>query len=176
MGISDDDRDLFRKAVGQINRLPQEKAATEQKPRKPIPEKTLESERAVRDELLAVDPLQSELETGEELSYLRPGRPHTLLRKLRRGKFSVREEMDMHGMTSIEAKAALDDFLKHCCDRNIGCVRIVHGKGHGSRDGKPVLKNKLDHWLRRKDEVIAFCSARPVDGGTGAAYVLLKRR
>ena len=54
------------------------------------------------------------------------------------------------------------------------CVRIVHGKGHRSDFG-PVLKRMVDRLLRQLDDVLAFCSARQMDGGTGAVMVLLKR-
>ncbi|NIW87182.1 MAG: DNA mismatch repair protein MutS, partial [Gammaproteobacteria bacterium] len=65
--------------------------------------------------------------------------------------------------------------LKGCRARQLRCVRVVHGKGHGSLHKLPVLKTKVQGWLRQRDEVLAFCSARPVDGGTGAVYVLLKK-
>jgi DNA-nicking Smr family endonuclease len=56
------------------------------------------------------------------------------------------------------------------------CIRIIHGKGKRSRNNKgPVIKTKVNHWLRQRDDVLAFCSARPIDGGTGAIYVLLRR-
>ena len=116
----------------------------------------------------------AELETGEELSFLRPGLQQKLLRKLRRGQFSVAAELDLHGMTANEAYAAVGEFLKRARTRNARCVRIIHGKGNGSLHKLPVLKAKIGGWLRRRDEVLAYCSARPVDGGTGAVYVLLK--
>lgn len=55
-------------------------------------------------------------------------------------------------------------------------VRIIHGKKNSSEGKMPVLKGKVNSWLRQKSEVLAFCSARPNDGGTRAVYVLLKRK
>jgi DNA-nicking Smr family endonuclease len=71
---------------------------------------------------------------------------------------------------------AVKEFLHDCGHYNIRCARIVHGKGHGSWQKQPILKVKLSRWLRQHDAVLAFCSARPTDGGTGAVYVLIKKR
>jgi DNA-nicking Smr family endonuclease len=84
-------------------------------------------------------------------------------------------ELDLHGMTVETAHKALTKFLADCCLMNRKCVRIIHGKGHGSDKKMPILKNKLNQWLRQHDDIIAFCSAQPNDGGTGAVYVLIKR-
>ena len=71
---------------------------------------------------------------------------------------------------------ALAAFLDRCGHRGARCVHIIHGKGHGSSNQGPVLKNKVNAWLRQREEVLAFCSAQPKDGGTGAVYVLLRRK
>ena len=78
-------------------------------------------------------------------------------------------------MTVNTAREALALFLRDVRREHQTCVRIIHGKGKGSRHRGPVLKQKVNHWLRQRDEVLAFCSARPVDGGSGALYVLLRR-
>lgn len=115
-----------------------------------------------------------ELETGEELLFMRPGVQHESLRKLRRGEWAVQAELDLHGQTSDSARLAVAEFLHACRLRNQRCVRIVHGKGLGSRNREPVLKLKLKNWLAQRDDVLAFCQARPAEGGSGAALVLLK--
>jgi len=79
-------------------------------------------------------------------------------------------------MTVAAAKEALAAFLHRVRRDSLSCVRIIHGKGNGSRHRGPVLKQKINGWLRQRDEVLAFCSARAMDGGTGAIYVLLRRR
>ena len=117
----------------------------------------------------------SEIETGDELLFIRPGIQKQILRKLRRGQFSVEKELDLHGMTIDVARQALSRFLAKCTIQHHRCIRIIHGKGHGSKEKQPILKVKLNYWLQQRDEVLAFCSARPVDGGTGAVYILLKR-
>jgi DNA-nicking Smr family endonuclease len=116
------------------------------------------------------------METGEEIYYCREGLQQTVLRKLKRGQFRVSAFLDLHGMTVTIARQALAHFLQIARRDNITCVRIIHGKGNRSRHKGPILKHKVNHWLRQRDEVLAFCSARPVDGGTGAVYVLLRRR
>lgn len=117
-----------------------------------------------------------ELETGEELLFMRPGIQHESLRKLRRGEWVIQAELDLHGLASDAARLAVAEFLHACRARNKRCVRIIHGKGLGSRNREPVLKLKLKNWLAQRDEVLAFCQARPTDGGSGAALVLLKGR
>ena len=115
-----------------------------------------------------------ELESGEELLYLRTGQSPDVLSKLRRGFWVVQAQIDLHGLISDEAREYVAEFLSNCKKRNIRCVRIVHGKGLGSRNREPVLKHKLRNWLIQKDEVIAYAQAKPEDGGSGAVIVLLK--
>ncbi len=97
------------------------------------------------------------------------------MRKLARGGYSVQTEIDLHGMTLDEARPRLADFIDYNAMQGNLCVRVVHGKGLGSGDRGPVLKNAVNRWLRKWDSVLAFTSTRQVDGGTGAIYVLLQR-
>jgi DNA-nicking Smr family endonuclease len=168
--------ELFRTAVGEVRRLEHDRVEPPARRPPPIPQQRLRDEAAVVRDMLS-DPLDpAELETGEELSFARPGLQHTVLRKLRRGQYSVEKELDLHGLTVEEARQALAAFLHHCTAGRLRCVRIIHGKGNSSFNKQPVLKGRVNHWLRHRSEILAFCSARPVDGGTGALYVLLRRR
>jgi DNA-nicking Smr family endonuclease len=99
----------------------------------------------------------------------------TVLRQLRRGVFRVESEIDLHGMTVAEAAARLNEFLRAARTREWRCVRVIHGKGLRSGNRGPVLKNTVNTLLRRTAAVLAFASARPADGGTGATLVLLAR-
>lgn len=119
--------------------------------------------------------LQEPIEHGETLSYLRPDSPPPLLRKLRRGQFSVTASLDLHGMTIDEARNTIARFFREQRRELRCCVRIVHGKGNRSIGQIPVLKRMVNHWLPQRDDVIAFCSAPVHDGGTGAIYVLLRK-
>jgi len=172
MTPSDDDRELFRKAVEGVRPLPKRK----EPPSRPAPEPRARFRRAdevaVLEESLAVNP-EAESGTGEDLSFRRPAVSLQVFRKLRRGEFSVRDEIDLHGCTALEARTALYEFLAEAGFAGARCVRVIHGKGRRSGHQGPVLKRKLGRWLQVREDVLAYCSARPVDGGTGAVYVLL---
>lgn len=173
----DDEEDLFRREMSDVRRLgnvPDTAEVTQRRP-PPLPLQRIADDRAVMRELLSgSDEDELGAERGESLSYLREGYQRRVLRRLKRGQFSIHGELDLHGMTAVEARGALADFLLECRRRDCRCVRIIHGKGRRSTNHGPVLKGKVDRWLRQRDEVIAFCSARPVDGGTGAVYVLMR--
>ena len=96
------------------------------------------------------------------------------MRRLRRGHWVLDDQIDLHGARRDEARTLLAAFLRDCIKRNMRCVRVVHGKGHGSVGRQPVLKGKVRGWLMQKDEVLAFCQARAADGGSGALLVLLR--
>jgi DNA-nicking Smr family endonuclease len=172
--IHDDDSRLFREAIGDVRPLaPVQPPPANAKPA-PYPHMLEADEAAVPGELLdmAFDPAL--LEVGEELSYLRDGYPPKLLRQLKRGQFSVQDDIDLHQMNAAAAQASIVMFLAEAKQHGLRCVRIVHGKGLRSRSAGPVLKVLTDRMLRRRDDVIAFASARPAMGGTGAVVVLLK--
>lgn len=176
--ISKEDIALFRASVKDARPLPNDRIPPRRKRITATPRKTLEDEARVRQDMLSLDFDPTEVELGDELLYARPGLQHALLRKLRRGQYAVRAELDLHGLTIPQARQALADFLAHCQGQanRPRCVRIVHGKGRGSPGRKPVLKSRLNGWLQQHSDVLAFCSAPRNDGGTGAVYVLLKTR
>ena len=96
--------------------------------------------------------------------------------RLRRGQFSAQDELDLHGANALQAETLLARFLAEATGAGLGCVRIVHGKGGATGEGVPVLKNLVDRLLRQRGEVLAFHTAPPAQGGTGALLVLLARR
>jgi DNA-nicking Smr family endonuclease len=112
--------------------------------------------------------------SGAELSFQRAGVRTQVMRRLRRGLYPVEDELDLHGLTQIAARERLAEFLEHGRDTGARCVRIIHGKGYRSGARGPVLKTAVNLWLRRHSDVMAFVSARAIDGGTGAVYVLLR--
>ncbi len=166
---------MFRRTVGKVKRLRHDRILPSHARPAPIPRFSREDERQVLDDLLSDGFEPAEMETGEELLYRSAGLQLREFRKLRRGQFSVQAELDLHGMTVAVARQELTAFLHQCMDQGLRCVRIVHGKGNRSSHRGPVLKTKVNHWLRQRQEVLAFASTRPVDGGTGAVYVLLRR-
>lgn len=111
---------------------------------------------------------------GDELSFRRPGVRLQELRRLRRGLHPVEEELDLHGLSQAAARDNLAQFLMQSRDAGRRCVKIIHGKGYRSGARGPILKIAVNSWLRRHADVMAFTSSRPIDGGTGAVYVLLR--
>lgn len=169
----EDERKLFRAAVRDVRPLRQTRPPP---PRARLPARAAlrrADEARVLAESLVADAADLEVETGDDLVYRRDGIPVAALRQLRRGHYSRRDDLDLHGMTRAEARLAILAFLADASRRGLRCVRIVHGKGRGSGERGPVLKAAVNRWLRRHDTVAAFCSARRPDGGTGALYVLL---
>ena len=171
----DKDSELFRQAIDGVAPLDQDRIAPFRKPVKPVAAQWQLDERRVMDSLLSFEQEDMEVQSGEALSFSRPGLQHTVLKKLRKGQFVIEKELDLHGKTVAEAAQTLTEFIYHSRLDGKRCVRIIHGKGQGSPDKIPVLKTKVNSWLRQKDEVLAFCSALQVDGGVGAVYVLLKK-
>lgn len=168
--------DEFRDAVGDVTPLTiRARVEHDRPPHPPLPKKRWEDDEqvlvaSVSDEF-EIDTL---LHTDDELSFRRPGVGPDVLRKLRRGDWVIQDEIDLHGCRTDEARELLAGFLRDAVRRGVRCVRVVHGKGLGSQDRQPVLKGKTRVWLAQRDEVIAFCQARPAEGGSGALVVLLK--
>lgn len=173
-----DDAQLFREAVRDVKPLgsPAHTAGHPARvPRRPRPvARFSRADRlAVLEESLREDFIDPALASGEELVFHRAGIQPGLLRKLRRGDYRVQGEIDLHGLTVAEAKQALREFLGEALLRQWRCVRIIHGKGLRSGHRGPVLKGMVGTMLRKVGPVLAYVSARQVDGGTGAVYVLL---
>ena len=174
--MSDDESDLFRRQM---------KGAKPIKSGARVPEPKKKPPRGARfsradEEKALQESLEADIDTIEAANHenMRFHRQHVgrrTMRKLARGKYAVQAELDLHGMTVAEARPRLADFIDYSVKQNHLCVRIVHGKGLGSGQRGPVLKTAVNRWLRKWDAVLAFVSARQVDGGTGAVYVLLQQ-
>jgi DNA-nicking Smr family endonuclease len=180
----DDDATLFDRAMAGV--APVDRGPRRRPGPKPV---GVEARRVGRDEDEEVHAILSGLvsgevpfditETGEYVEGFVQDFDRRALRRLRAGEISVQDEIDLHRMTRDEARAALDPFILGAAGRKVTCVRVVHGRGLHSKEEGPVLKAMVVRWLagRRLGKVVlAFTSARPVDGGTGALYVLLRRR
>jgi DNA-nicking Smr family endonuclease len=156
--------------------LPAGKRVEQPRPRpRPTPQQTRRDERAaLRESLTAPLSLDDAIDSGEELAFARDGLGREVLRKLRRGHWVVQGELDLHGMNREHALFHTDHFLKQSRKRSLRCVRIVHGKGLGSRNREPVLKGLLRKWLQQRSEVLAFSQAPAAQGGSGAVLVLLR--
>lgn len=174
MTISDDDREAFAAAMRDVRRLKPDNRASLDAPR---PKPKADFSRAAREALLE-ESLQGPDagEAGPEIAYRRDTVGLKTFRRLRRGDFALEAEIDLHGLGLAAAEAELKTFLNECIARGLVCVRVVHGKGTRSGPAGPILKPSVQHWLARWDQVQAFVSAQARHGGSGAVYVLLRRR
>jgi len=167
---------LFQAAIGKVKPLePPQRAKLTPEPPKPIPKQQMLDDAAALQEALSdeVD-VTTLLDTDEHLSFRRPGVGTDVTQKLRKGKWSIQKQIDLHGLRSDEAREALSAFIRDAHKQGIRCVRVVHGKGLGSPGKAPVLKEKVHKWLVQKSEVVAFVQAQPAQGGAGALVVLLQ--
>jgi DNA-nicking Smr family endonuclease len=166
----------FLDAVRDVRRLPSPgRVVHSTKPRAPLPFQRREDDRQVLRDSLSDDAQHDlELESGDTLAFTRPGLSRQVLRKLRSGYWATQDQLDLHGSRSDEARGLLVAFLAQAARRGQRCVLVVHGKGLGSKNREPVLRRKVAGWLAQRSEVLAFCQARPVDGGSGAVVILLK--
>ena len=174
-GITDDDRALFRRAVGDVRRIEDDRAPPQRTRVVPRPRERTSDEAADARGLVESE-WTPEVEPGDVLSFSRGGVRRREMKRLRGGRIPIEAELDLHGRVVADAAVALDHFLADSLRRGRRCVRIVHGKGFGSRGGQSVMKAQVVRWLGARPEVLAFCSAPPALGGTGALHVLLGRR
>jgi DNA-nicking Smr family endonuclease len=171
---TDSDTQLFREAMQDVKPIAQSPRAVTARRKPPARARFTAADRA----LVLVESLQGFGEgeitdSGDEISFRREGVQDSVMRKLKRGDYRVEDVCDLHGLRAEEAKAALRAFLAEALGRRLNCVRIIHGKGKGSGPKGPVIKTVVNMILRKTGPVLAFTSARRVDGGTGAINVLL---
>ncbi len=172
------ERDAFRNAVTGVQPIAAPpRALLRNQPPPPEPrQRERDEQQALAQSLSDEIDLDLILDTDDQLAYRRAGVGPMVPRQLRRGHWTVQRQLDLHGHRVDEAREALAAFLAECRQREIRCVRIIHGKGLGSFRRQPVLKGKVMRWLVQRSEVLAFCQARPDDGGAGALLVLLAAR
>lgn len=174
-GVGNDDAVLFRDAIrgvapladsGRMSPLPKPHPL-------PIPRQAPGEPPTGHGDMLS-DFISLEIAAGDEWSFMRPGISRQTLRRLRRGYWSIEAQLDLHGYTRDQARMELAHFLDESVRHGLRCVRVIHGKGRSSRNGEPVLRARVGSWLSQRGEVLAFCQAKPEDGGSGAVLVLLK--
>jgi len=169
-------RNLFQAAVGKVQVL-QAPDVADLRTLPPAPallQHELDAVAALQESLSDEVDVTTLLDTDEHLSFRRPGVGLEVVQKLRKGKWSIQRQIDLHGLRSDEAREALGGFIRESHKQGIRCVRVVHGKGLGSPGKTPVLKDKVQRWLVQKAEVVAFVQAQPAQGGAGALLVLLQ--
>lgn len=171
---STDEIDEFRRSVGPVRKVPHDRINATHKPAPPRPRARNDPEQ--HDSLDHLSDQLDEYTVGasDDLLFVRPGVQHRQLQQLRRGQFRSQAALDLHGMNAAQARVAIAAFIAHCQAHHVRHAHIIHGKGFGTAGDAPVLKNRVNAWLRQHPDVLAFCSAQVRDGGTGALYVLLR--
>ncbi|HEX7157150.1 MAG TPA: Smr/MutS family protein, partial [Burkholderiaceae bacterium] len=170
------DSSLFRDAMEGVTPLaPSGQRRAAAAPHAPLPHQRQRDDRAALAESVSEEiDIETLLDTDDTLSYRRAGVGPEALRRLRRGHWVIQDQLDLHGHRVDEARLALGRFVREACRHGLRCVRVIHGKGLGSKDREPVLKSRVRGWLAQRDEVLAFCQPRPAEGGAGALVVLLR--
>ncbi len=171
---SPEDTELFRDAIGEVRRIQAPPAAPRARPAPEPRRLRIDESEALRQSRDLANPL-SAIDGAELQSYRRPALPEKIFKQLRRGEFSVQDEIDLHHLRAADAQSQLKQFLNQARREHSLCVRIVHGKGLRS-EGGPVLKILVDGLLRQRGDVLAFTSAPANQGGSGAVLVLLEAR
>ena len=166
---NNDDSDLFKQAMSDVKPLSLDRVSLRKKPsaikkRPRIEPQTLHD--TLSDDFIPP--------CGEFLEFMRPGIQKSLLKQLRNGKLPVEDSIDLHGLGRDQARLYLLQFIQQAQAKGYKVLCVVHGKGYHSEDGRPVLKAMVNKWLQNIAGVLAFATAQPRDGGSGAVYVLIK--
>jgi len=168
--LSEEDSRLFRETVGNVSPVASDRVQPEKSKRSPAVRR-----RPHDADWSDTSPTELPLlATGDVMSSTAPGLQKRVLRRLRSGGFGMDVELDLHGLTVNEAKRRLAGFLHTCLADGLRCLHLIHGKGYRSEGDYPILKNHINLWLRQHPDVLAFCTAKPSEGGTGAIYILLR--
>ncbi len=167
--MNKDNDTLFTKAMQGVKSLSNDKVNLKSEP-SAIQKRPKASEKHIKD-TLSDDFIP---DCDNFLEFMRPGIQKSYLKQIRNGKIQIEDHLDLHGLSRDNARLTLLEFLDHAQTHSFKLVRIVHGKGYNSNNNQPVLKAMVNKWLQSIPDVLAFVSALPKDGGTGALYVLLK--
>ena len=171
---STDDIELFRRSVGPVRKIHHDKTMPSGKPLSSRPRRQAPAYEALLTDSFSDGFDSGEVTSDEALFFARPGLQQRQLQRLKRGQLTIGAELDMHGMTAAIARHELVHFISACRDQHIRCVRVIHGKGYRSDSQAPILKNRINNWLRQHHDVLAFSSTLQKDGGSGAVYILLR--
>ncbi|USQ14579.1 Smr/MutS family protein [Legionella lytica] len=175
--LSDEDKALFREHMRSVKPLNEKskRVKTESVSKPPIPrKKRIEPIIEERTEYYLSDTIQETVLSQTTLSYAQSGLTNQRFKELKNGKIPWEGRLDLHGLKADNARDLLCRFIHSQAENGKRCLLIIHGKG-GHLGAPPVIKNLVNRWLPQLDDVLAFHSAQPKDGGTGAVYVLLKR-
>ncbi|MBT4803662.1 MAG: hypothetical protein HON78_01510 [Legionellales bacterium] len=132
-------------------------------------------ERKIKIEIIDSYNKEEILTATDSIEFMRAGVRLKEFRQLKKGQMNTKEELDLHGLTQREAKTAVISFIEYLQENNLKYAKIIHGKGISSNTpALPAIKNLINNILRNIPVILAFCSAKPYDGGTGAVYIMIK--
>ncbi|MCW8931339.1 MAG: Smr/MutS family protein [Gammaproteobacteria bacterium] len=172
---TDKDFSTFQESIKGVKPLKNDRIDLYAHPKNTRPFKDKNQYNDTSDHAHISDERESTEVTGEEfIFFARTGLQFKTQKQLRQGKIIIDDHLDLHGLTIAEARETLLEFISFAQKQQTRCIRLVHGKGYRASTQKPVLKNKVNSWLRQHPDVLAFSSAQPKDGGTGALYIILK--
>ncbi|PHS71281.1 MAG: DNA mismatch repair protein MutS [Cycloclasticus sp.] len=170
---SNNDSDLFKQSMGDVKPLNSDNQNTLDNKPKPKPIKKHFSEQSAHNEITCES--TNNIQSDDILFYAQHGIQNKTIRQLKRGAIPIDDKVDLHGLNKQEATNMLQEFLAYQIEQRQRCILLIHGKGIGSLNNRPTLKNLVFNILKNEPTVLAFSSAQARDGGTGALYVLLKR-
>jgi DNA-nicking Smr family endonuclease len=173
--VSAEDVSLFREAIGDVRRIEADEIAAVRPPPAPVPRMRHRDEADALRESKSLSVDAAAFDGAEPLSYRRDEISARTLKRLAAGHYSLQDEIDLHHLRASDAELVLKRFLDQARTEDRFCVRVIHGKGFRS-ESTPVLKALVDRLLRQRGDILAFASAPPKLGGTGAVLVLLNRR
>ena len=178
--MSDDDSEFFQQQMGDVEPLKKPadrvhlKKTTEQIPGMEVRRKAAQQVLAEGSHALASEEFIAPVKPRDVLSFKRDGIQHGIFKNLRLGKYAIDSRLDLHHLTVVQAQLQVSRFVQDCMKHDIRCAIITHGRGE-NREKPALLKSCTNHWLKQIDEVLAFHSAQPQHGGTGATYLLLRK-
>ena len=173
--------DTFADAVKDVKPLPQEKVRLQKnKIVRKRHDKDYHRQQATIDTTRISDGLSTEsvdiVDSDQALLFAAQGIQLKLLKRLQKGQIPWEQGIDLHGLSIDEARDQLSEFIRASFYQKCQVVLVVHGKAYSQNGSQPLLKSYSNDWLRQLPQVLAFSSAQAKDGGTGALYVLLKRK
>lgn len=169
--ISDEDRALFRDAIGDIQ--PIEDDRVQAKPVKQTDGAAIARRRNAQAQarLTATDPFSDDfmpaLPEGT-LAWVADHEASYLAKQLRRGDFAPDMVLDLHGYTRVKARREIAEAIQACMHEGLNCLNVIHGIGHG------ILRQQVPAWLMQHPDVRAIHQAPLEWGGQGALLVLLR--
>jgi DNA-nicking Smr family endonuclease len=178
--VIQDDLELFQQQMGDVEPLKKSvdrvhlKKAVVQIPGMEVRRKAAQQKLAEGHHALASEEFIAQVKPRDVLSFKRDGVQQGVFKNLRLGKYSIDSRLDLHRLTVQQAQRQVSLFVSDCMKHDIRCALVTHGRGE-NREKPALLKSCTNHWLQQMEEVLAFHSAQPQHGGTGATYLLLRK-